>query len=103
MREKVLSGLGSGLGWGIGMGIALGVSSVVGGGLRPVAKGAVKGGLWAKEQLTVLTAEARERAEDIYHEARSERDAEQALLSGDTVTLVQPVARPSGRGSRTRQ
>lgn len=76
------------------MGIALGVSAVVGGGMRPVAKGAVKGALWAKERFTVAAAEARERAEDIYHEARSERDADAALRNGESMHLVHhPAAR----------
>ena len=93
MRGRVLRGIGSGLGWGLGMGIALGISTVIGGGMRPVAKGAVKGALWARDQLTVVTAEVRERAEDIYHEALSERAADQALRNGDTATLVHPIAR----------
>ncbi len=88
MRDRVVSGLGNGLGLGLGMGIALGVSTVIGGGLRPLAKGAIKGSLWAKDHLTLLSAEARERAEDVYHEARSERAADRALLDGEGVTLV---------------
>ena len=102
MKNAILSGLGGGLGWGIGMGIAIGVSSLAGGGLRPVVKGALKGGLWAKERATVLAAEARERAEDLYYEARSERDAEQALLNGETVpVLVHPAGNGAGRSTST--
>ena len=93
MRERVLRGIGSGLGWGLGMGIALGVSTIIGGGMRPVAKGAVKGALWTRDQFSVVSAEVRERAEDIYHEAMSERAADQALRNGDTVTLVHPASR----------
>ncbi|MBV9100366.1 MAG: hypothetical protein JOZ46_12535 [Candidatus Dormibacteraeota bacterium] len=88
MRTKLLNTVGSGLGWGLGMGIALGITTVAGGGARPMAKAAVKGGLWAKDRLTVLIAEGRERAEDIYYEARAERDAEQALLDGTAVSVV---------------
>lgn len=88
MRNKVLSGIGNGLGLGLGLGIALGASAVVGGGLRPVAKGAVKGGLWAKEHFSLLAAEAREQAEDIYVEAVMERAADQARLNGESVILA---------------
>lgn len=85
MKNKIRSAVGSGLGWGAGMGIALGLTSLAGGGMRPVAKGAVKGGLWAKDRLTIMVAEARERAEDIYFEARSEHEARETLLDGEVV------------------
>src|SRR5579884_4098339 len=98
MRERIVAGIGSGLGWGIGMRIAIGATTLIGGGMRPVAKGAVKGGLWARDQMSVLVAEARERAEDIYHEARTERAQEQALLNGGTISLE-----PTRRRRRTRR
>lgn len=92
MKNRILSGVGNGIGWGIGMGLAVAVTAGISGGLRPVAKGAVKGGLWAKDHLTVLVAEARERAEDIVYEARSERAAEQALLDGAGTSLGETEA-----------
>lgn len=97
MKSAILIGVGNGLGWGLGVGIAVGVAGLMSGGMRPMAKGAVKGGLWARDRATVLLAEARERAEDLYYEAREERAAEQALLDGETVSLVGRHAEASER------
>ncbi len=77
MKERFAASAGAGLGWGLGLGLALGLTGVLGGrGVRPALKSTVKGGLAAAESGAYLLAEARERAEDLYHEARAERAAE---------------------------
>jgi hypothetical protein len=63
---------------GVGLGLALGaVGALSGRGLRPVAKAAIKGGLIAYQRASVAAAEAAEVAQDLYHEAREEREAEE--------------------------
>jgi hypothetical protein len=63
---------------GVGLGLALGAVGALGGrGLRPVAKAAIKGGLIAYEKASVAAAEAAEVAQDLFHEAREERQVEE--------------------------
>lgn len=61
-------------GWGI---VAIGAAAllVMRGGLRPVAKGVMKGYLAAAEGFGRATAEAKEELQDVYAEAKSERQA----------------------------
>lgn len=84
MAQRVRSVFAGGLGWGVGMGLALGVTGALGGGFRPLAKGAMKAGLAAYDRGTALAAEASELAEDLYHEALEERALEQAARAGGT-------------------
>lgn len=65
-----------GAGWGIGVGVAIGAVSVVGRGLRPVVKEALKAGMAAGDRLQGWTAEAREQFDDIVAEAKAERSPE---------------------------
>lgn len=62
-------------GWGIALGVGIGVALLVSRGLRPMAKEAVKGYLAASEGLRQATAGARESLQEIYSEARAEREA----------------------------
>jgi hypothetical protein len=79
MNEKVARAVGAGLGWGLGTGLAVGVTGALGGrGLRPLLKGAIKGGLAVAERATSIAAETGEVVQDLYHEARVERSAEKA-------------------------
>jgi hypothetical protein len=64
---------GAGLGWGVGMGLALGATGRLGGGLRPLARSAIRAGLAVSERVSAAAAEAWEQAQDLYHEALDER------------------------------
>jgi hypothetical protein len=66
-------GVGAGIGWGIGMGLTLGATGTLAGGLRPIAKSAIRAGLAISERLTATGAEAWEQAQDLYHEVVEER------------------------------
>jgi hypothetical protein len=66
----------AGLGWGVGLGLALGATGRLGGSLRPVVRGAVKGAIVVGESARHAAAETREKAEDVYHEALVELAAE---------------------------
>lgn len=77
MNEKVARAVGAGLAWGVATGLALGVTGMLGGrGLRPLVRSSIKAGLAVAERATALTAEAGEVAQDLYHEARAERQVE---------------------------
>jgi len=59
--------------WGIGFALAMGLVRGASGGLRPVARTAVKGAVAAGDWVSGATAEARETLQDLYHEAKAER------------------------------
>ena len=80
-----------GAGWGLGIGAAVGALSIVGGGLRPVAKQAIKLGMAAGDRLQEWTAEMREQMDDLVAEASSERAAEQ-----NQATIVGADGEPIG-------
>lgn len=50
--------------------------------LRPLAKGAIKMGMSMADQVKSLSAEAREQANDLYEEAKTERD--EARIGGQS-------------------
>jgi len=58
----------------LGLGLALGVGVAIGRGLRPVAKGAIRGYLAVADRVKEATAEAGESLQDIYAEAKAERE-----------------------------
>ncbi len=58
----------------IGIGLALGAGILIGRGMRPVAKGAIKGYMSLADRVKEYTAEAGESLQDLYHEAKAERD-----------------------------
>jgi Protein of unknown function (DUF5132) len=73
--EEVVDALTGGAIWGIGFGVALGVVRAAGAGVRPVTKAAVRTTIGFTDWMRQATAEARESLDDIYHEARAEREA----------------------------
>ena len=79
--EEFVDAVTGGAIWGVGFGLALSAVQAVGGGVRPVAKGAVRGTLGIGDWLRNVTAESRETLQDVYHEARAEVDAERASTS----------------------
>jgi hypothetical protein len=82
--KRLVNGLGSGVGVGIGIGVAFGAVTVVrGGDARPILRGAVKGVAATMEFVGRKAAEAREEAEDLYHEAQAERLAERLAREGN--------------------
>jgi hypothetical protein len=74
MLEDLLDTIGGTPGRIVGIGLALGVGVLVGRGLRPVAKGAIKGSMSLADRVKEYTAEARESLQDLYHEAKAERE-----------------------------
>lgn len=74
--EEFVGALTGGAIFGIGFGIALGAVRAAGAGLRPVTKAAVRSTMGVTDWARSATAEARESLEDIYQEARAEREAQ---------------------------
>jgi hypothetical protein len=72
---QLTKAFGTGIGWGIGMGLTLGATGALAGGLRPIAKSAIRAGLAVSERLTTTGAEAWEQAQDLYHEVLEERSS----------------------------
>ncbi len=81
MLDDLLDTIGGTPGRILGIGLALGAGVLIGRGMRPVAKGAVKGYMSLADRMKEYTAEARESLEDLYHEAKAER--EQAASSAE--------------------
>jgi hypothetical protein len=82
--EEFLDAVTGGVVWGLGFGVALSAVQAVGGGVRPVAKGAVRGALGIGDWVRSVTAESRETLQDVYHEARAEVEAERAGAARET-------------------
>ncbi|HEX2923760.1 MAG TPA: DUF5132 domain-containing protein [Chloroflexota bacterium] len=61
-------------GWGLALGIGIGAALLVGRGMRPLAKTAIKGYLAASDGIRQATEGAREEFQDIYAEAKAERE-----------------------------
>ncbi|HEX6492270.1 MAG TPA: hypothetical protein VF112_02095 [Candidatus Dormibacteraeota bacterium] len=74
MAGQLTKAVGAGIGWGIGMGLTLGAAGALAGGLRPIAKSAIRAGLAVSERVTATGAEAWEQAQDLYHEVLEERN-----------------------------
>jgi hypothetical protein len=62
--------------WGVGFGLAVAAVQSLGKGMRPVAKGTLRGALGVGDWVRNTTAESRETLQDVYHEARAEVHAE---------------------------
>ncbi len=75
MFDDLFEAVGGSAGRIVGLGLALGAGVLIGRGMRPVAKTAIRGFLAASDRVREYTAEAGESLEDLYHEAKSERDA----------------------------
>jgi hypothetical protein len=78
MLDDVLDVFGGTPGRIVGIGLALGLGVVLGRGMRPVAKGAIKGMISLQERMKEATAEAGESLQDIYAEAKHEYETERA-------------------------
>jgi len=80
MFEGMLGRLVGGAIWGVGAGLALtltrGVRGQTESGLRPVAKSLMVAYVATAERVREATAEAREIVEDLYAEAKAERQTE---------------------------
>ena len=81
-----------GVGWGVGTGLVLLATGALSGGVRPLLKGAIRGGVVVAERARMMTAEAGEVAGDLYAEVREEREAEKtardAVRSGTSADLI---------------
>ena len=86
--EEFLDAVTGGAIWGIGFGVAVMAVQAAGQGLRPVAKGAMRGAIAVSDWARDVTAEMRENLEDTYQEARSEMRAEGQRSEG-----VEPAVR----------
>jgi hypothetical protein len=82
MFDEVLDAIGGTPARVVGLGLALGLGVVLGRGLRPVAKQAVRGYMKVSDRVREVTAEASESLQDIYAEAKAERDQEGATAEG---------------------
>lgn len=79
MFEGMLGRLVGGALWGLGAGVALNLMRGGGApGIRPAAKSLMGAYVAISERLQEATAEARETLDDLYAEARAERDAARA-------------------------
>ena len=78
MIEDLLEGVGGTTGRVLKIGLLVGAGLVLGRGLRPVAKGAFRGYMAASDRVREFTAEASESLQDLYAEAKAERDEEMA-------------------------
>ncbi|MBV9175342.1 MAG: DUF5132 domain-containing protein [Chloroflexi bacterium] len=74
--EEFLDSVTGGAIWGVGFGLALAAVQTAGSGLRPVAKGSVRGALQIGDWFRNMTAEGRETLQDVYAEARAEVEAD---------------------------
>jgi len=68
--------VGGGAIWGLGFGLALNVVRSGGVGLRPIVKGAMKGAVIAGDWVRSASEESRETLQDLYQEAKAERQNE---------------------------
>ncbi len=74
--EEFVDALTGGAIWGIGFGLAVGAVKVTSQGLRPVARGVIKSAVVVGDWVQQVTEESRETLQDLYHEAKAEREAE---------------------------
>lgn len=70
--EEFLDAVTGGAIWGIGFGVAIAAVQAAAGGIRPVAKNTMRGGIALGDWMRDVTSEARENLQDIYHEAQTE-------------------------------
>jgi hypothetical protein len=74
--EEFFEAVTGGAIWGAGFGLALTAVQSLGGGVRPVAKGTLRGAFGLGDWLRNVTAESRETLQDVYHEARAQVETE---------------------------
>jgi glycine cleavage system pyridoxal-binding protein P len=95
MLEDAFGRLVAGALWGAGATVVLSLSRGGNDGLRPIAKTIVKGAMVAADRLGEMTAEARESLNDLYAEARAEREQEAASSTNVVQRERDAEARPS--------
>lgn len=83
MLDDVLDTVGGTPGRLAGIALAVGAGVLLGRGLRPVVKGAIRGYLSVSDRAREMAAEAGESLQDLYAEAKSEYESE--------VTISQPA------------
>jgi hypothetical protein len=76
--EEFVDAVTGGAIWGIGFGLALGAARVAGASVRPVAKGMLRSTLAVTDWVRSAAEESRETLQDIYHEAKAERQTQAA-------------------------
>ncbi|MDA8218652.1 MAG: DUF5132 domain-containing protein [Dehalococcoidales bacterium] len=76
MLDDILDSVGGTTGRIIGVALAVGAGVLLGRGLRPTAKGVIRGYLSVAERVKEATAEAGESLQDLYAEAKAEYDQE---------------------------
>ncbi len=81
-------------GWPVAIAVGVGLV-VLRGGLRPVAKGAVKTYLGATQGLRTATEGAREGLQDLYAEARTEADQARAESEAKRSARRRPAHEPT--------
>jgi hypothetical protein len=89
--EEFVDAVTGGAMWGIGFGLALAAVQSVARGVQPAARGTLRGALGLGDWLRTATAGSREALQDIYHEARTEMDAERAQSSSSEHEAVTPA------------
>lgn len=72
--EEFIGAATGGVVWGIGFAAAMGVVRAMGTGLRPAAKGAMRGGFAVVDWVRNAAEQTKEGVEDLYHEAKAERE-----------------------------
>lgn len=78
MFDDLLEGVGGTTGRLIAIGLAIGAGLLLGRGLRPVAKGMIRGYLTVADRVKEMVAETGESLQDIYAEAKAEYEQEEA-------------------------
>jgi hypothetical protein len=73
---EFLEAVGNGAVWGVGFALALGATRSAGGLLRGAAKTTIRTGLTLGDWVRASTEEGRETLQDLYHEARAEREGQ---------------------------
>jgi hypothetical protein len=76
MFGNVARGLGTGVGLGLGLGTIMVITAGSRNDMRPVLRGTMKAGLSVAEFSLGAAARMKETAEDLYHEARAQREVE---------------------------
>ena len=99
MARGVAHAAATGVGWGLGVGAAFVVAGALTGGVRPLVKGVIRGGVAVAERAQVLAAEGGEMVGDLYHEVVDERSAErEAREAYQDARSHEVVVFPEGSG-----
>jgi hypothetical protein len=94
--EEVFDAVTGGAIWGIGFGLALTAVRGAGGGLRPLAKNAIKGAMLVTDWLQTAAEQSRETVEDLYHEAKTEERRESRAASRPRPSRSRRTQKASG-------